>query len=87
MPSVLTGCPMRRLPIAALVALAACAPPDFPEDRVFADSGARTIPAIAPVADILSAAEPGDADPTAADLQARGAQLRDRADALRRATP
>ncbi len=84
---------MHRLPIAALAALAAvpwlaaCAPPDFPEDRVFADSGALTIPEIAPLDDILSAAAPGDNDDTAAALQARGDLLRTRADALRRATP
>lgn len=81
---------MGRFPFAALAALSwlvACAPPDFPEDRVFSDDGARTTPAIDPIADILTAAGPGGDDTTAADLQARGDRLRTRADALRRADP
>lgn len=80
---------MRRLPIAALAALtslAACAPPDFPEDRVFAESDALTIPALSPLDDILPADASDDGDATTA-LQDRGDRLRARADALRRTTP
>lgn len=80
---------MRRLQIAALVALpwlTACAPPDFPEDTVFADSGALTIPALQPLEDLVPADAPDDADATAA-LQVRGDRLRARADTLRRSDP
>lgn len=81
---------MRRLPIAALAVLCglvACAPPDFPEDRVFAEGDALTIPALAPLDDLASAMEPGDGEATTTALQGRGERLRARADALRGTTP
>ncbi|MGS4943837.1 hypothetical protein ACVDG3_00030 [Meridianimarinicoccus sp. RP-17] len=75
--------------LTALPVLAACAPPDFPEDRVFGDSAPRTMPELEPVDAILAAAAEDDgrtADATT-ELQDRGARLRDRADALRAAQP
>jgi len=72
--------------LAALPLLVACAPPDFPQDRIFAGDGTRTVPQLEPVQPILDAAarEDGAGDATA-ELQDRGARLRRRADALRQA--
>lgn len=83
---------MRRRLIAlltALPALVACAPPDFPEDRVFATDAERTMPVLEPVEPIVAAAaqDDGRTGDAAAELQDRGASLRARADALRAAQP
>lgn len=83
---------MRRRLIAlltALPALAACAPPDFPEDRVLATGEDRAMPVLDPVEPILAAAAKDDGRTTdaATELQDRGARLRGRAEALRAAQP
>jgi len=75
--------------LAALCLLAACAPPDFPEERVFGGDGPRRTPPLEPVAPILdaAAAQDGGIEAAQAELAARGARLRSRAEALRQAAP
>lgn len=75
--------------LTALPVLAACVPPDFPDDPVFAGDRPRAIPDLEPVDAILAAAarDDGRAEGAATALQDRGARLRDRADALRTAQP
>ncbi len=83
---------MRRCLIAVLTTLpllAACAPSDFPAERPFGDEPPREMPVLEPLGPIRAAAarDDGRTKDAAADVPARGARLRDRADALRATQP
>ena len=80
-----------RAAFALALAVAACAPKDFPEDPLFSPVGDLAEPKIAPVTPILDqAAGAAEADRTGAaraELEQRGADLRTRADTLRQTNP
>lgn len=83
--------PFRRLPSRALLAgmllaSAACVPPDFPDEPLFSAPEDLAPPELVPLDPaVAEAAASGPTPEAEAELQARGASLRDRADALRRA--
>ncbi len=68
----------------AMIALGACAPEGFPDDALFGDAGDPPPQRLAPIDPAL--ADPADDERTGAareELLDRGADLRDRAEALR----
>lgn len=68
----------------AIFALTACVPPDYPEDPRLSDESDLPEPDIIPLGDILNKSQSADAaQDTATDLQARGEDLRRRADTVR----
>ncbi len=80
---------VRRTAVLTLgAALAACAPPDFPEEPLFSNPDELDAPELIPLGvDIAEAQIEGETGAAQEELAARGADLRDRADALRTAQP
>lgn len=76
------------IPCFAAFVLTACVPPDYPEDPRLSDESNLPEPDIIPLSDILNTDQTTDvAQDTATDLQARGEDLRRRADTVRNTVP
>jgi len=80
--------PVRRILLAAALFLAACTPPDYAGPAPFTEDTNAPPPEIAALDPIRAQRDAAPrAAPAQAELQARGAELRARAEALRTAEP